>query len=96
MTQTAATELARDKIRVNSISPGVINTPLITEPLRPGEVPVSDHFSAEPFAVPRMGEPAEVTRLVLFLASDDSAFITGSDYVVDGGMLLGPVPPADD
>jgi 3alpha(or 20beta)-hydroxysteroid dehydrogenase len=95
LTQTAATELARDRIRVNSISPGVINTPLITESLRPGEVPVSDHFSAEPFAVPRMGEPAEVTRLVLFLASEDSAFITGSDYVIDGGMLLGPVPPAD-
>ena len=96
LTQTAATELARARIRVNSISPGVINTPLITEPLRPGEVPVTDHFSAEPFATPRLGEPAEVTRLVMFLASNESAFITGSDYVIDGGMLLGPVPPAGD
>lgn len=96
LTQTAALELARDGIRVNSISPGVINTPLITQPLRAGEVPVSDHFSAAPFATPRMGEPAEVTRLVMFLASEASAFITGSDYVIDGGMMLGPVPPSDE
>jgi 3alpha(or 20beta)-hydroxysteroid dehydrogenase len=95
LTQTAANELARDMIRVNAISPGVINTPLITEALRPGEVPVSDHFSAEPFAVPRMGEPTEVTRLVMFLTSEEAAFITGSDYVIDGGMLLGPVPRTD-
>lgn len=40
-------------------------------------------------------EPSEVTQLVLFLASEDSAFITGLDYVIDGGMLLGPVPPTD-
>ena len=94
LTQTAATELARDRIRVNAISPGVVNTPLITTPLRPGEVPVSDHFSAEPFAIQRMAEPDEITKLVMFLASDDGAFITGSDYIIDGGMLLGPVPPA--
>ncbi|KAK0341845.1 hypothetical protein LTR94_024732 [Friedmanniomyces endolithicus] len=60
LTQTAAAELARDRIRVNAISPGVINTPLITEPLRPGQEPVSDHFSPDPFAVPRMGEPEEL------------------------------------
>ncbi len=70
-----------------------MDTKLITEPLRPGEVPVSDHFSPAPFAVRRMAEPEEITRLVLFLSSDESAFITGSDSVVDGGLLLGPVPP---
>lgn len=95
LTETAATELARDRIRVNAISPGVINTQLISEPLRPGEIPVSDHFSAEPFAIQRMGEPVEVTKLLLFLASDDAAFVTGSDYVIDGGLLLGPVPVAE-
>lgn len=93
LTRSAAVELARDRIRVNSISPGVVDTKLITEPLRPGEVPVSDHFSPEPFAVPRMAEPEEITRLVLFLCSDEAAFVTGSDHVVDGGLLLGPVPP---
>lgn len=94
LTRTAATELARDRIRVNSISPGVIETPLITQPLRAGEVAVSDHFSPETFAIPRMGEPSEVTRLIKFLASNDAAFITGADYVIDGGLLLGPVASA--
>ncbi|MEC7933313.1 MAG: SDR family oxidoreductase, partial [Pseudomonadota bacterium] len=60
---------------------------------RPGEAPVSDHFSPEPFAVQRLAEPDEITRLVLFLCADESAFITGSDYVIDGGLLLGPVSP---
>lgn len=93
LTQSAAAELARKGIRVNSISPGVVNTKLITAPLRPGEAPVSDHFSPEPFAVQRLAEPDEITRLVLFLCADESAFITGSDYVIDGGLLLGPVSP---
>lgn len=93
LTQSAALELARYRVRVNSISPGVVNTKLITEPLRPGEVPVSSHFSPEPFAAQRLAEPDEITRLVLFLSSQESAFITGSDYVIDGGLLLGPVPP---
>jgi len=92
LTRTAATELARDRIRVNSISPGVINTPFITEPPRPGEPPTSDHFTAEPFAIQRMGKPEEITILLMFLASDDAAFVTGSDYVIDGGILLGPIP----
>jgi 3alpha(or 20beta)-hydroxysteroid dehydrogenase len=93
LTQSAAVELARERIRVNSVSPGVVNTKLITEPLRPGEAAVSDHFSPKPFAVQRMAEPDEITRLVLFLCADESAFITGSDYLIDGGLLLGPVSP---
>ncbi len=92
LTQSAALELARGGVRVNSVSPGVVNTQLITEPLRPGEVPVSDHFSPEPFAAGRIAEPEEITRVVLFLSSEESAFITGSDWVIDGGLLLGPVP----
>jgi 3alpha(or 20beta)-hydroxysteroid dehydrogenase len=90
ITATAALELGRDGIRVNSISPGVIDTTMITTPLREGEAPVSDHFSPEPFAVKRMGKPKEITDLLLFLSSDDAAFLTGSDHVADGGLLLGP------
>ena len=41
----------------------------------------------------RLAEPHEITSLVLFLCADESAFITGSDYVIDGGLLLGPVSP---
>ncbi len=90
LTRSAALELGRDNIRVNSIAPGVVNTPLITEPLRPGDAPVSDYFTPEPYAVKRMAEPQDITNLVLYLASTDASFITGSDYVADGGLLLGP------
>lgn len=95
LTMTAAMELARHGIRVNSISPGVVRTPLITEPVAPGEKPAIENVNLEPFAVPRTAEPGEITRLVLFLASDDAAFITGADYLIDGGMLLGPVLSQD-
>lgn len=92
LTKTAAIELARDGIRVNSVSPGVVNTTMITAPLRPGEEATIDHFSPEPFAVRRLAEPWEISRVVVFLASDESAFVTGSDYTIDGGLMLGPVP----
>ncbi|SDK21732.1 3alpha(or 20beta)-hydroxysteroid dehydrogenase [Nocardioides sp. YR527] len=90
LTQTAALELGRDNIRVNAIHPGVIATPFITEPAAGSDAPISDFYSPEPFAVPRLGEPGDVTRLLLFLASPESSFITGGEYVVDGGLLLGP------
>ncbi|MFJ9387673.1 SDR family NAD(P)-dependent oxidoreductase [Nocardioides sp. NPDC101246] len=90
LTQTAALELGRDNIRVNAIHPGVIATPFITEPAAGSDAPISDFYSPEPFAVPRLGEPGDVTRLLLFVASPESSFITGGEYVVDGGLLLGP------
>lgn len=95
LTRTAALELGRDGIRVNAIHPGVIETPFITEPAAGSDAPIADFYSPEPFAVPRLGKPADVTRLVLFLASPESSFVTGSEYVVDGGLLLGPALAAD-
>ncbi|MFJ3671105.1 SDR family NAD(P)-dependent oxidoreductase [Streptomyces sp. NPDC090106] len=90
LTRTAAMELARDGVRVNSIDPGVVNTPLITEPLHPGAAPVSDYYSPDAFAIKRLAEPWDISRLLLFLASDEASFITGSEHIADGGMLLGP------
>ncbi|WP_329791626.1 glucose 1-dehydrogenase [Lentzea sp. DG1S-22] len=90
LTRTAALELGRDGIRVNSIHPGVVATPLITEPVADGQPAIGDVYSPAPFAVPRLGEPAEVTSLVLYLASQEAAFATGSEFVLDGGLLLGP------
>ncbi len=90
LSRTAAIELGRDGIRVNSINLGVVNTPLITEPLRPGAAPVSDYYSPEPFAIKRLADPQDITNLLLFLASDDAAFVTGSEHIADGGLLLGP------
>jgi 3alpha(or 20beta)-hydroxysteroid dehydrogenase len=95
LTKTAALELGRDHIRVNAIHPGVIATPFITEPAAGTDVPISDFYNPDPFAIPRLGEPRDVTRLLLFLASPDSSFITGSEYVVDGGLLLGPALKGD-
>ena len=43
-------------------------------------------------AIPRIAEPEEITRLVLFVASNEASFSTGSEFIADGGLLLGPVP----
>lgn len=90
LTRTAAAELGRDRIRVNAIHPGVIATPFIQEPAVGASAAIGEFYSPEPFAIPRLGEPADVTTLVLHLASSEAAFITGSEFVVDGGLLLGP------
>ncbi|NED01689.1 glucose 1-dehydrogenase [Streptomyces sp. SID6648] len=90
LTATAALELGRDGIRVNAVHPGVIATPFITQPAAGSDAPISDFYSPEPFALPRLGEPSDITRTVLFLASEDASFATGSEFVIDGGLLLGP------
>ena len=46
-------------------------------------------------AIPRFAEPEEITKLVLFVASDEATFSTGSEFIADGGHLLGPVPEHD-
>jgi 3alpha(or 20beta)-hydroxysteroid dehydrogenase len=95
MTKTAALELARDNIRVNSIHPGYIRTPMSEESQRPAGTP-GGAFAAVmanslgTYAIPRIAEPNEITRLVLFVASEEAGFSTGSEFVADGGMVLGP------
>jgi len=84
LTKTAALELARDGIRVNSVHPGPIRTPM-TESDDPQMNAMRDQMLAvQP--IPRMGQPEEVARLVLFLAGDDAGFSTGSEFVCDGGL----------
>ncbi|MFF0305237.1 SDR family NAD(P)-dependent oxidoreductase [Streptomyces sp. NPDC004562] len=90
LTKTAALELGRDNIRVNSIHPGVVSTPLIHEPTVAGQPAIADLYSPDPFAIPRFAEPSDVTRLLLFITSQDASFATGSEFVLDGGLLLGP------
>ncbi|MGY1782594.1 SDR family NAD(P)-dependent oxidoreductase [Geodermatophilus sp. SYSU D01036] len=91
LTKAAALELARDGIRVNSVHPGPIRTPM-TESHDPVQEAMRDRMLAV-MPIPRMGEPAEVAALVVFLACDDSSFSTGSEFVVDGGTVTGQVPP---
>jgi 3alpha(or 20beta)-hydroxysteroid dehydrogenase len=82
MTKVAAIELARFNIRVNSIHPGVIRTPLIA--ITPEN---KDMITAGIEATPagRIGEPDEIANVVLLLASDESCFSTGAEFVIDGG-----------
>jgi 3alpha(or 20beta)-hydroxysteroid dehydrogenase len=91
MTKTAALELARDNIRVNVIIPGPVPTVLVEGPDAAATMAALGASVSE-FAIPRMGEPEELTRLVLFVASNDASFSTGSEFIADGGLLLGPVP----
>ncbi|HLA73953.1 MAG TPA: glucose 1-dehydrogenase [Steroidobacteraceae bacterium] len=85
LTRTAALELGRDHIRVNSIHPGPIRTPMTSG----GEAAAATAAEAKRLAIARIAEPEEVTRMVLFVASDEAGFSTGSEFVIDGGVLLG-------
>jgi 3alpha(or 20beta)-hydroxysteroid dehydrogenase len=89
LTKTAAVELGPDGIRVNSIHPGPIDTPMLhASPTFTGRQDAYAHLPLE-----RCGEPDEVAALVLFLASPESAFITGAEIAIDGGMTAGGTRP---
>ncbi len=85
--QVAANELAERKIRVNIVTPGPTDTGVLAKVGMPKEVEkqVTEQIVAST-AVKRMGQPEEIANMVLFLASDNAAFITGSEFVIDGGM----------
>lgn len=82
MTKATAVEFGKYNIRVNSVHPGFIQTPMMVE--------ATDEVGGDALAqIPlgRIADPAEVSNLVLFLASDESSYITGSEHLVDAGML---------
>jgi 3alpha(or 20beta)-hydroxysteroid dehydrogenase len=82
MTKSVALEVAPFGVRVNSIHPGIIDTPMLDEFEKWGIMgPVMDNVPVQ-----RKADAVEVARLALYLASDDSAYSTGSEFVVDGGM----------
>jgi 3alpha(or 20beta)-hydroxysteroid dehydrogenase len=87
MTKTAALELGRLGIRVNSIHPGGVDTPMARLGQEQIEGAGESHYRRLP--LPRIGRPVEMARLALFLASDESSYCTGSEFVADGGMLAG-------
>jgi 3alpha(or 20beta)-hydroxysteroid dehydrogenase len=87
LTKTAAVELGPDGIRVNSIHPGPIKTAML--PTIEG-VDTDSRFGHLPLR--RAGEVDEVAQLVLFLASSASSFMTGTEFVIDGGSTAGPAP----
>jgi NAD(P)-dependent dehydrogenase (short-subunit alcohol dehydrogenase family) len=98
VTKSAALEFARDKIRVNCICPGLIATPLTYNRMPGGEATATQLFKSFQ-AWPRTGRPEDIAAMALFLASDDSEFVSGQAMVVDGtatSALAGNIPrPAD-
>jgi NAD(P)-dependent dehydrogenase (short-subunit alcohol dehydrogenase family) len=87
LTESAAQVLGPDRIRVNAIAPGWIITPMLVGSL-PGEWEDAQAIGATAQPYPRHGTPEDIARCALFLASDESEFITGVTIPVDGGWLV--------
>ncbi len=94
LTRAMALDFAHDRIRVTSVSPGSVRTPILELAARTFDGPGADvdtvfqRFGAA-HPIGRIGEPEEVADLIAFLASDRAGFITGSDHCIDGGLLAG-------
>ncbi|MGM7774682.1 SDR family NAD(P)-dependent oxidoreductase [Arthrobacter sp. KNU-44] len=80
LSKSAALEAAGSGVRVNTVHPGFVRTPMTAR---------VDEAAVSTMPIPRFAEPAEISAAVLFLASDDASFCTGSDLVVDGGFTAG-------
>jgi NAD(P)-dependent dehydrogenase (short-subunit alcohol dehydrogenase family) len=85
--RTWTTDLRQRRIRVNTVSPGATDTPGLSGLLASAEAG-RERLKTIPTSVPlgRLGTPDEVARAVLFLASDDSSYVTGTELFVDGGF----------
>ena len=89
MTKAAAQELGPFGIRVNSVHPGGIVTKMIFESAETMDAERGERY-VRALPLGRFGKSIEVSRLVAFLASDDSSYCTGSEFIADGGILSGP------
>ncbi len=87
MTKVAALELGVDRIRVNSIHPGAVATQGVLGPLADDPDALDRRFAGQPIG--RIGRPAEIAELAVFLASDRSSYCTGAEFVADGGATAG-------
>lgn len=85
--QSVAQEMAHQKIRVNGIAPGAIRTPINRSAW---ETPEAEASLLKLIPYERIGEPADIAKAVVWLASDESDYVTGTTLFVDGGMTLYP------
>ncbi|RLD21396.1 MAG: short-chain dehydrogenase [Bacteroidetes bacterium] len=90
MSLTVAKDYVNDNIQSNSISPGRVHTPFVDQYLArhyPGQEAEMFEKLSKTQPIGRMASPDEIAYLALYLSSDESGFITGSDYIIDGGMI---------
>ena len=85
LTKTAAKEWGRHGIRVNSVHPGLIETPM-TENIKAFTDPDTRQKAERNIPLGRVGQSADIASMVLYLASDESSYCTGQEFVVDGGV----------
>ncbi|XOV90529.1 MAG: glucose 1-dehydrogenase [Pseudomonadota bacterium] len=85
LTKTAALEMAVHGIRVNSVHPGFIETPMIEQALPELNAPMLDLISQQ-VPLGRIGQPEDIALGVLYLASDESSYVTGTELIIDGGV----------
>src|SRR5690606_9732666 len=86
--KTAALELAERKIRVNTVSPGPTRTQVLNKSYDPALVDGIWESLAGTVPLKKIGKPEDVAAMVVYLASESATFITGSDFVLDGGMKI--------
>ena len=84
LTKTTALQYAADNIRCNSVHPGPIDTDMLSQITSNSDL-LKKYEEKIPLG--RLGRPEEVAHAVLFLASDEASFITGTELIIDGGML---------
>jgi NAD(P)-dependent dehydrogenase (short-subunit alcohol dehydrogenase family) len=90
LTKCMALDHAKDGLRVNCVCPGRVETPFVKARLREYADPEAAYREmAASQAIGRMGTPEEIAAAVLYLASDEAAFVTGSAFVIDGGLSAG-------
>lgn len=82
ITKQVAIEYGAQGIRANSVHPGYIRTPMMTAALDAEQIKIA----SDSVPIQRVGEVEDVSNLVIFLASDEAGFITGSEYIIDGGL----------
>ena len=91
LSKVTAISVADSSIRINTICPGYIATPLSTNTVGKPDKLIEERLDGEPFPqpIPRVGRPSDIAEMALFLASDRSTFITGQAIIVDGGAASG-------
>jgi len=84
LTKAAAVEYAAENIRINAILPGSVLTPMMRDVFTQEQIDAAGSMSP----INRLANPREISKVVAFLASDDSSYVTGAGYAVDGGLMV--------